>query len=146
MKIKRHASRACELNPEDSGTLHLLGRWCYSLASVTWIERKTASALFSTPPSSSYEEALQYFLKASEVRSLADLVPFRRRPPPFQLDDTFAKNHIFVGDCYVALKKLGQAKSWYKKALDVPLNPKYASDVATHQEAESKYNKYKNAS
>lgn len=61
--------KANELTPNDATTLHLLGRWCFSVANITWIERTAASALFSSPPSSSYEEALGYFLKASTVRS-----------------------------------------------------------------------------
>jgi hypothetical protein len=43
----------------DQTLNHLLGRWCYAVASVSWMERKLASAIFATPPESSYDEALK---------------------------------------------------------------------------------------
>jgi len=59
--IKEHALKARELKPGDPTTLHLLGRWCYSVAGIGWVERKLASTLFAAPPTSSYEEALEFF-------------------------------------------------------------------------------------
>ena len=40
---------------------------CYNIASMPWYQRKVASAVFATPPISSFDEALIYFLKAEEV-------------------------------------------------------------------------------
>ena len=37
------------------------------MASLSWLEKKAAAALFATPPESSYEEALQYFMKSEEL-------------------------------------------------------------------------------
>jgi len=34
---------------------------------MPWYQRKVASAVFATPPISSFDEALIYFLKAEEV-------------------------------------------------------------------------------
>lgn len=39
----------------------------FSVASLGWMERTAASALFGTPPSSTYEEALDFFTKAEKV-------------------------------------------------------------------------------
>ena len=33
------------------------------VASLSWLERKAAGALFATPPTSTYEEALESFKK-----------------------------------------------------------------------------------
>ena len=38
-KIKEHALKANELKPKDATTLHLLGRWCFNVANLTWLER-----------------------------------------------------------------------------------------------------------
>lgn len=51
---------------------------------------------------------------------------------------------IFIGDCYAAQKKYSDAKSWYRKAADVPVDERSKAEVAYHEEAETKFNKYKN--
>jgi len=39
---------------------------CYNIASMPWYQRKIVSAVFATPPISSFDEALIY-LKAEEL-------------------------------------------------------------------------------
>jgi len=97
-KIKEEALRAVELRPGDATTLHLLGRWCHSVASISWVERKVASALFATPPESSFDEALAFFLRAAEA------------------NPNFIRNALYTADTYVQLKKQAEAKAWYQKA------------------------------
>jgi len=101
-KIKEHAVKAATLKPDDSTTQHLLGRWCFSVANIGFIERKLASALFATPPESSFQEALGYFLKCQE---LCDAV-----------NQTNLRNLVFLGDTYVAMKDKAKAKPWYERA------------------------------
>jgi len=98
VKIKEEALKAVELRPGDATTLHLLGRWCHSVASISWVERKVASALFATPPESSFEEALSFFLRAAEA------------------NPNFIRNALYTADTYVLLKKSADAKTWYQKA------------------------------
>jgi len=120
-KIKEHALKADELKPKDPTTLHLLGRWCYGVASISWLERKMASTLFATPPESSYDEALKYFLAAYEV------------------DPTFRRNIVFIGDTYVGLKNNAKAKEFYQKALEIPEKNEF--DKALNQDARQKLSK-----
>jgi len=101
-KIKEHALKANELKPKDATTLHLLGRWCFNVSSLSWFERTAASALFATPPESSFEEALKFFQEAYEV------------------DNNFRRNLVFLGDTYVQLKQNQKAKEVYQKAIDIP--------------------------
>ena len=65
--VKRHIEKACELNPSDPTSFHLLGYYCFAVSQLPWYQRQIASTLFATPPTSSYEEALTYFLKAEEI-------------------------------------------------------------------------------
>ncbi|KAF2078620.1 hypothetical protein CYY_000120 [Polysphondylium violaceum] len=117
-KIKEHALKSLELKPKDPTTLHLLGRWCFSVASIGFIERGVASALFGTPPQSSYEESLKYLLEAYEV------------------DPTIIRNLIFIGDCYTNLKNQTKAKEFYQKAASAV--PKSEFEKTLVEEAKKK--------
>ncbi|CAH8854593.1 unnamed protein product [Trichobilharzia szidati] len=68
-KMREHWLKAYKADPKDYGTLHALGRWCFEVADLSWVKRKVAAALFSTPPTSSYDEALR-FLTESENGNL----------------------------------------------------------------------------
>eukprot|EP01119_Soliformovum_irregulare_P001675 TRINITY_DN11417_c0_g1_i1.p1 TRINITY_DN11417_c0_g1~~TRINITY_DN11417_c0_g1_i1.p1 ORF type:complete len:243 (-),score=55.15 TRINITY_DN11417_c0_g1_i1:222-917(-) len=120
-KIKEHALKANELKPRDPTTLHLLGRWCYGVASIGWMERKVAATLFASPPESSWDEALKYFLEANEV------------------DPTLRRNLLFIGDTYAQLKNKDKAKEFYLKVLQ--LEPKTSFDHSINKEADTKLKK-----
>ncbi|MEQ2187993.1 hypothetical protein GOODEAATRI_010406 [Goodea atripinnis] len=61
--------RSIELNPKDATSLHILGYWCFAFAELPWYQRKVAAVIFSKPPTSTFEEALEFFLKAEEGRT-----------------------------------------------------------------------------
>ncbi len=54
-EFKRHVDRAAELAPHDHTIQHLLGRFCYEVAELSWWERKMASTLFAEPPVATME-------------------------------------------------------------------------------------------
>nr|XP_020660627.1 regulator of microtubule dynamics protein 1 [Pogona vitticeps] len=97
--IKEHFQKAIELNPKDATSLHLMGIWCYTFAEMPWYQSKIAAILFSTPPSSSYQEALNYFQKAEDVE------------PNF-----YSKNLLFLGKTYMKLNNRKMALLWLTKA------------------------------
>jgi len=119
--IRDQAKRSLELKPGDATTLHLMGRWCHSIASIGWLERTAASALFATPPTSTYEEALQYFHQAQEA------------------DPQFIRNAIWIGDTHLVLKQKDKAKEWYEKAATLPFSGEI--EKAFHDEANAKLTK-----
>lgn len=75
------------------------GKWCEGVAKVGWFERKIASALFSTPPTATYEEALGYYIKADK------------------LDPQFKDNVKALGDLCVMMGKKADAKVCTLKCL-----------------------------
>jgi len=98
-KIKELGMKVAELDPNDAVTQHLLGAWCYQVASLTWIERTVASTLFAAPPKSSFEEAEKYLRRANEID-----------PSVFETLD-------LLGDLCAATDRPHEAKQWYEKIL-----------------------------
>ncbi|XP_047508671.1 regulator of microtubule dynamics protein 1-like [Pieris napi] len=101
--IKKHMELAVNLNPNDAALLHMLGEWCYQVTEFPWHQRKTAEALYMPLPYSTYEDALDYFLKAEAAQ------------PRF-----YSVNLLRLGCCYLKLNKEDQAKYYLKLAASYP--------------------------
>lgn len=100
--VKKHMQKAVELNPDDPTNWHLLGNFAFGLADMAWYQRKIVSAIFATPPTGTYEEALEYFLKAEETKA-----------------NFYSMNLLFIGKCYYNLKNNDKAKEFITKAANV---------------------------
>merc|ERR1719175_203424 len=103
-EFKKHIDLAAELNPRDHITQHLLGRFCYEVSQLSWIERKMASTLFASPPSASLPEAIQHFLQAEKLKP-----------------DGWKENRLFIAKCFIGEGDYNQAVIWLDKADSIPL-------------------------
>lgn len=81
----------------------MLGEWCYRIADMPWYQRKIAKTLFAEPPTSSYEEAISYFMRAERVE------------PNF-----YSMNLLMLGKSYMKLEKIDAAKHYLNMALHYP--------------------------
>ena len=64
------------------------------MSQLTWVERKVASTLFGEVPSSSFEEALNDFMTAENLRQ------------------GWKENKLFVAKCHLKLGQKSEAESW----------------------------------
>ncbi|XP_063803848.1 regulator of microtubule dynamics protein 3 [Pseudophryne corroboree] len=111
--FKEHIEKAIALQPHDSVCYYLLGRWCYEVSNLGWLERKTASALYETPPSATVQEALEKFLKAEE------------------LSPGFSKAaRVNIAKCYRDLGEISSANHWIKLAAELPERTKQDKESA----------------
>ncbi|CAL4217092.1 unnamed protein product [Meganyctiphanes norvegica] len=99
--IKNHMVKACELNPTDGTSWHLLGVWFFSVAEIPWYQRKVAAVIFASPPEGTFQEALYMFLKAEEVE------------PNF-----YSSNLLYIGKCYLKIGKKDEAIEYLKRAIN----------------------------
>lgn len=101
--FKEHVDKALALRPGNPMAHFLLGRWCYQVAHLSWLEKKTATALSESPLSATVEEALQSFLKAEELQ------------PGFS-----KAGRVYISKCYKELGKNSEARQWVKLAMELP--------------------------
>ncbi|XP_062324049.1 regulator of microtubule dynamics protein 3 isoform X2 [Osmerus eperlanus] len=116
--LKEHLDRAIALRDDDPLCFYLLGRWCYEVSSLGWLEKKAAAALYERPPTSTLHEALENFLKAEE------------------LNPGFSKTvRLYIAKCHNELGNGSEARNWASLALNMPSTSNEEDDT-TKLEAE----------
>ncbi|XP_032399576.1 regulator of microtubule dynamics protein 3 [Etheostoma spectabile] len=106
--LKEHLDRALALRDDDPMCFYLLGRWCYEVATLDWLEKKAAAALYQSPPTSTLHDALENFLKAEE------------------LSPGFSKTvRLYIAQCHRKLGNISEATNWTELALKMPTNSNY---------------------
>lgn len=66
-EIKAEAERVLAINPRHDGAMHVLGRWNYELANLSWVLRAFAKVLYGGVPPGGNEQAREWFEKALAI-------------------------------------------------------------------------------
>ncbi|KAE9420693.1 hypothetical protein Angca_006429, partial [Angiostrongylus cantonensis] len=96
--------------------------WHFSFADMGYTKRLLAKTIFATPPTSTYEKALSYFLKAEEIS------------PCF-----YSANTYYIGEVYEKIGDKDVAINYYKEAFKMPVVT--ADDHSIHKKAHEKLRK-----
>lgn len=100
--IKKYADRAIQYDSTNAGAWHVLGRWHFKVANLSWLERAAANTLFGgIPGNASNEKAAEYIEKAIE------------------LDDDYVLYYYDLAKVYEEMGRDEQAISTCRDALDV---------------------------
>ncbi|KAF2354329.1 Tetratricopeptide-like helical domain [Trinorchestia longiramus] len=121
--FKRHIDAALAFSPNDATLHHLLGRFCYEISGLTWLERRAAAALFGAVPESSYNEALQHFMSAEDLHASG-----------------WKENRLFIAKCLIKLEMEAEVSDWLEKALVLPAAT--ADDMMVDEQVKQMMTKY----
>ncbi|KAL3103353.1 hypothetical protein niasHS_002539 [Heterodera schachtii] len=98
-RFKELLDKALAINPTETTLLHMRGRLAYSVAGLSWLERKAAAALFGNPPEATYDDAIADFLLVAQHKP------------------EWAENLMFLGKAYLARGDKKNALSYLEKAV-----------------------------
>ena len=113
--VRDHTIRAIALDPDYATWHHVMGRWHYALADLSWIERTVASIVYESPPEAKFEEAEQYFQRATI------------------LEPDEIRHFLWLGKTQLELDKTAAARTKFEYILTMPI--KSDSDTIMQQEA-----------
>lgn len=119
--MKKHIIKAIENNPNDGYAHYMLGMWCFEVANATLQQRRVVSMLTTSPPTSTFEEALDHFQKAEKL-----------------IKDNNSGSQLMIAQCLLKLGRKQEAVDFVKKCAShsskshslFRLNAKYASVLA----------------
>ncbi|GMS80295.1 hypothetical protein PENTCL1PPCAC_2470 [Pristionchus entomophagus] len=97
--FKSYLDKALAMDSKEYSLLHMRGRYAYSVANLSWLERKAAAAFFATPPEATIDEALRDFLAANDVRK------------------GWIENIVYIARCYIAKKDSKNAVIYLNEAI-----------------------------
>ncbi|CAI5440767.1 unnamed protein product [Caenorhabditis angaria] len=101
-KLKDMLDKALEMDPKDFCLLHLRARFSYTLANLSWFERKGASVLYGELPKATIEDAMNDFEAAYESKP------------------DWIENIFYLSKCYLSKKDKAKAKNYLKQAVNLP--------------------------
>ncbi|KAF1763500.1 hypothetical protein GCK72_011766 [Caenorhabditis remanei] len=113
-KFKAYLDEAIAMCDPDFDLCHMRGRFCYTVASMSFVER-CAAKMIGQIPDVSYQNALDDLLKADQLMQGA------------------AENQLFIGKTFLAMGNLVKAKKWLMKVatneVDTVIDQEYVDEA-----------------
>lgn len=67
-EVRAEADKAIALNPKHDAAYHILGRWHYNIATLSWVLKAAAKIIYGgVPPNASLEQSAAMFAQAVEL-------------------------------------------------------------------------------
>eukprot|EP01080_Neovahlkampfia_damariscottae_P000530 gene530-8042_t len=126
--IRENLDKALSLSPKDATTCFCIAKWCFGVANLGTIQRTLAATFFEKPPSSTYDEAIDFCKKVEEILNSPE--------NGNQYANLRIRNKTYCGDCYYAKGEYEEAKKWYALAIKEKVSSQL--DKEEHEEAEKK--------
>ncbi|CEF63534.1 Tetratricopeptide-like helical domain-containing protein [Strongyloides ratti] len=117
-KFKQLLDKALSLDSNDHNLMHMRGRYHYGVAELSWFEKKSARFIFGTPLESTYEDALEDFLKAHNSED-----------GPYWIE-----NMSYIGKCLWNLNRKKEAIEYLKKIQNLPIYDSYDQEIVDEVE------------
>ena len=100
-EVKKYCLKAIELDSTYDNSYHVMGRWHYNVADLSWVERNIASLAYATPPVGSFAEAINYFKSAKNLNP----------------DDI--RHYLWLGKSYLANYESDEARNILKEGMKI---------------------------
>jgi len=105
--FRQFVERALACRPTDYSMLHMRGRYAYSVATLSWIERKAAMTLFNIPKTANMDEALKDFYEVENLQMQMARTDLR------------IQNLLYLARCQLAFNQTTEAISTLELATTI---------------------------
>ncbi len=114
-EVKEQAMKSIELDPNDDSAYHVLARWHYEVATLSWFLKAAAKVVYGGLPPASLDSSIYYFKKAIAIA-------------PKDIN-----NHLQLAKSYIANGQKDLARAQLKKVEELPVSD--VEDPAHKKEA-----------
>jgi regulator of microtubule dynamics protein 3 len=116
VKVKKHAELTVKYNPNEDIAYHILGKWHYTIADLSWLEKAVANTVLGgVPEGASFLNAKKAFEKAISIKRNS------------------ISHHLELARTLIVLDQEDEAKGILKKTLE--LEPEVSIDTEYLEEA-----------
>lgn len=114
-KIRHHAERAAELRPTDPLPRHVLGVWCFEVASMSSWTKAIASAIFGEMPRATFDDALKHLTAAEQASAALEASSSCEGG----VSGPWMTNRLKLAQVADAMGQLDAARHWLRLAADL---------------------------
>lgn len=97
--FKKHLDIAISITPNDPLLHHMLGRFAFEIAQLSWLEKTVAKSLFAEVPNMTIIDAMDHFLEAEKFS-----------------DKNWKENKLYIAKCCLVKGETDNALNWLTKA------------------------------